>query len=152
MRAVDIAEQLPTAALGDPVAPALQRMANGQLPSLVVIDDAGRPRVVLSGTQVLRMAVLRSNHRDRVLDHTMDEAHADPFWQELGESTVGECLPSPVPMPIVVCQDANPLDVANLMAREHSPVVAVVDGSGRLVGTITLNRLLSSLTLPCPTS
>ena len=126
-------------------------MADGQLPGLVVIDDAGRPRVVLPGTQVLRMAVLHSYQRDRALARTIDEAHADLFWQELGQRTVGDCLPTPLAKPVVVSQDANLLEVASLMAREHSPVVAVVDGQGRLVGTITLNGLLSSLALPGPT-
>jgi CBS domain-containing protein len=50
----------------------------------------------------------------------------------------------------VVDRDATPLEVAALMARMHSPMVAVVDGDGaagigRVVGAITASLLLDHL-------
>ncbi|MDF5752642.1 hypothetical protein [Spongiactinospora sp. TRM90649] len=39
------------------------------------------------------------------------------------------------------------LEVAALMARLHSPLVAVVDTDGVLVGAIPLERLLTSLAI-----
>jgi len=115
---------------------------------LIVVDESRRPRVVLPGTQVLRMTVLRSYQRDQALARTIDEAHADLFWQELGARSVSDCLPARLGKPVVVAEDATLLEVANLMAQLHCPLVAVVNASGRLVGGITLNALVASLAFP----
>ena len=64
--------------------------------------------------------------------------------RELGERTVRECLP-PLPYELpVVGTAATVLEMAALMARTRSPLVAVVD-AGRLLGAVTLDRLLDSL-------
>ena len=72
------------------------------------------------------------------------EAYADQFWQDLGNRTVGDCLPRDHARPVTVPVDANLLEVAALMARIRSPIVAVVERDGSLVGAITLERLLTS--------
>ena len=36
------------------------------------------------------------------------------------------------------------------MARQHSPLVAVVDAKGLLIGAVTLERLLTSLAVAGP--
>ena len=59
-----------------------------------------------------------------------------------------DCLPARLGKPVVVAEDATLLEVANLMARMHCPLVAVVNASGRLVGGITLNALVASLAFP----
>jgi CBS domain-containing protein len=147
MHASDIAIQVPTVTLRDPVTTAVKLMADRHLPGLIVVDDASRPRVVLPGTQVLRMIVSHSYQRDQALARTIDEAHADLFWKELGNRTVRDCLPRELAKPVAVSTDATLLEVANLMARMHSPLVAVVDRGGYLVGCITLTSLLASLAL-----
>ena len=47
----------------------------------------------------------------------------------------------------MVDRDATPLEVAAVMARMHSPLVAVVDGDGHgeVIGAITVSRLLDHL-------
>lgn len=150
MQARDIVIQLPTVTVHDPVIKAMRTMALGRLPGLIVVDDSGRPRTVLPGTQVLRLTVPRLYQEDPALARTIDEAHADVFWQELDGLTVGDCLP-PQPMkPATVPLHATLLEVAALMARQRSPLVAVVDETGVLAGTITLERLLISLALANP--
>lgn len=148
MRARDIAVDMPTVTVRDPVAKAVRVMTQGRLPGLVVVDDALRPTVVVPGTQVLRMAVLYSYQEDPLLARTIDEAHADLFWQELGNRTVGECLGPNRSKPVTVGLDATLLELATLMARQRSPLVAVVDHQGLLVGVITLNDMLTRLAVP----
>src|SRR5690606_16100627 len=107
-----------------------------------------KPRIVIPGTQVLRMAVLHSYQDDPALARTIDEAHADRFWQDLGNRTVGECLPGYPAKPVTASLDATLLELATLMGRLHSPLVAIVDHTHALVGAVTLNRLLINLALP----
>ncbi|MEU8251339.1 CBS domain-containing protein [Nonomuraea sp. NPDC048916] len=148
MQAREIAVKLPTVTVHDPVARAVRVMAMGGLPGLIVVDDKSRPRMVLPGTQVLRMAVPGAFQEDPALARTIDEAHADLFWEALGNLTVGDCLPRQQVSPITVKPEATLLEVAALMARMRSPLVAVVDRSGVLAGAITLDRLLTSLAIP----
>ncbi|MET7710351.1 CBS domain-containing protein [Micromonospora sp. NPDC005413] len=134
----------------DSVAKAVRLMALNRLPGLIVVDDRGRPRAVLPGTQVLRLAVPRTYQEDSALARAIDEAHADLFWEELGVLTVGDCLVRDAARPIIVGLDGTLLEVAALMARQRSPLVAVVDRGGVLVGAITLDRLLARLAVPDP--
>jgi CBS domain-containing protein len=43
---------------------------------------------------------------------------------------------------LVATDEATALEIVALMARSRSPLVAVVDDSGRLVGAVTLDGLL----------
>lgn len=86
MRARDIAIQVPTVAVGDSVTRTVRVMALGRLPGLIVVDERRRPRMVVPGTQILRMLVPRSYQEDPALARTVDEPHADLFWRELASS------------------------------------------------------------------
>ncbi|GGS45140.1 histidine kinase [Actinokineospora fastidiosa] len=145
MRAADIAVTVPTITRMDPVAKALRVMAVSRLPGLVVVDERSRPSIVLPGTQVLRLAVPDTFRDDPALARAIDEAHADTFWEELAGLTVGDCLPDKPAKPVTVAADATLLEIAALMGRHRSPLVAVVGPDGALVGAITLERLLTSL-------
>lgn len=150
MQARDLAVNIPTVTVHDPVAEAVRVMVVDRLPGLVVVDDMKRPRMVLPGTQVLRLAVPESYQQDPPLARAIDEAHADVFWQELGELRVGDCLGHQTTGPVSVPLDATLLEVAALMARLHSPLIAVVHSDGTLAGAITLERLLTSLAFAGP--
>ncbi|MFI9012059.1 CBS domain-containing protein [Actinosynnema sp. NPDC053489] len=152
MQASDIAAHVPTVTVHDPVSWALRVMAVNRLPGMVVVDGSGRPLTVLPGTQVLRLAVAESFQQDPALARTIDEAHADLFWEELADLTVGDCLPAKRAKPLTVAADATLLEVAALMCREHSPLIAVVAPDGSLSGAITLERLLTSLAVSRPES
>ncbi|MBY8850882.1 CBS domain-containing protein [Saccharothrix longispora] len=150
MQASDVAAHVPTVTVHDPVSWALRVMAVSRLPGLVVVDERSRPLTVLPGTQVLRLAVPTSYQDDPVLARTIDEAHADLFWEEIGDLAVGDCLPAKRAKPVTVAADATLLEVAALMCRLHSPLVAVVADDGTLAGVITLERLLTSLAVSRP--
>lgn len=146
MKARDLAVTVPTVTVHDPVSKAVRVMAGSRLPGLVVVDSAARPYMVLPGTQVLRLAVPGAYQEDPALSRAVDEKSADTFWDELGNRTVGNCLPPRRPAkPVQVTTDATLLEVAALMARLHSPLVAVVERDGSLVGGIPLHRVLTSL-------
>ncbi|MBP2366918.1 CBS domain-containing protein [Pseudonocardia parietis] len=151
MRAHDIVDDVPTVTADDPVAAAVRLMARSRLPGLIVVDARSVPIRVLPGTQVLRMTVPRSHQEHPSLARTIDEPHADLFWQELGDRTVGECLPERPDRMAVVTPDATLLEAAALMGRVRSPLLAVVDGDdGRLVGGVVLERLLAALDRAAP--
>ncbi|MEO3828498.1 CBS domain-containing protein [Actinomadura sp. B10D3] len=150
MQARDIAIQVPTVTRDDSIAHAIQVMALGRLPGLIVVDDAQRPEVVLPGTQVMRLAVPVAYQEDPALTRTVDEAHADVFWHEIRDRRVGDCLDTHTPRPVIVRSSATLLELATVMARQRSPLVAVVDDAGLLTGAVILDRLLSALALTGP--
>ncbi|MEV4315028.1 CBS domain-containing protein [Actinocrispum sp. NPDC049592] len=129
----------------DPVAKAVRVMAVGRLPGLVVVDGLSRPRVLLTATQVLRLVVPGSYQEDPALARTVDEQSADQFWLEVAELTVGDCLPREPRKPVTVSAGATLLEVAAVLVRSNSPVVAMTGHGGVLAGVITLERLLTSL-------
>ncbi|MBB5867520.1 CBS domain-containing protein [Allocatelliglobosispora scoriae] len=141
MRTRDLMVEYPTVALTDLAVDAARLLARSNLPGLIVVDGRGAPFAVLPGTQVLRLAVPVYCQDDPNLAAVIDEAAADVFLTELGDRTVRDCLPpQPHELPIVGPDDTV-LEVAALMARTRTPLVAVVD-HGTLVGAITLDRLL----------
>ena len=148
MRAGELAAPYPTVTLDTPAIEAARRLASESLPGLIVVDAAGRPSTILPGSQVLRMAVPRYCQEDPALARVIDEAAADLFLRELRDRTVAQCLPAERRELPVVEQGATVLQVAALMARTRSPVAAVTDADGVLVGAIThaalLDRMLAS--------
>ncbi|NRQ39875.1 CBS domain-containing protein [Nonomuraea sp. NN258] len=141
MRARDLAGDFPTVTLDTPALEAARLLADQDLPGLIVVDGEGLPFTILPGTQVLRLAVPRYCQDDPALARVVDEPHADAFLRALGGKTVRECLPDEPRELAVADPRATVLEMAALMARTRSPLVAVVEG-GRLVGAITLQSLL----------
>lgn len=89
------------------------------------------------------------------LARALDEQASEELCRKLEHTTVRDLLPHPKDIDElpVVDVEATPLEVAAVMARMHSPVVAVVDddgGTGRVVGAITASRLLEHLLPPRP--
>ncbi|MFI6743194.1 CBS domain-containing protein [Nonomuraea sp. NPDC050451] len=144
MRARDLLADFPTVRLDSPAIDAARLLAEQDLPGLIVVGDDGAPFTILPGTQVLRLAVPGYCQDDPALARVVDEAHADAFLRALDGRTVREVLPrQPRELP-VTDPEATVLEVAALMARTHSPLVAVVDDR-RLVGAVTLQALLDGV-------
>jgi CBS domain-containing protein len=61
---------------------------------------------------------------------------------------VAEVLPERLRDLPVVDDDATALEIAALMARSRSPLVAVVDDRGVLIGAVTLDGLLDRVLAP----
>ncbi len=142
MRAIDLAVEYPTVTMSTPAIEAARILAGGDLPGLIVVDDAGKPLVVLPGTQVLRLAVPSYCQDDPTLARVIDEAAADVFIRELDGRTVQQCLPDEPKEPPVVEGRATALEMAALMARTRSPLIAVTSSTGTLAGVVTMHALL----------
>ncbi|GAA0966421.1 CBS domain-containing protein [Acrocarpospora macrocephala] len=142
MRARDLVTDFPRVTPDTPVVEAARLLATHDLPGLIVVDEDGLPVSILPGTQVLRMAVPGYCQDDPALAGVIDEEHADAFLRTLADQPVRDALPArPRELP-VTDPDATVLEIAALMARTHSPLVAVV-GDGRLLGAVTLKTLLN---------
>lgn len=147
MRARDLLTDFPIVTADTAVFEAARLLADQDLPGLIVVDDRGLPSSVLSGTQVLRLAVPGYCQDDPALARVVDEAHADRFLTSLAGRTVREALPAQGRELPVTDPDATALELAALMARTNSPLVAIVEG-GRLLGAVTLQALMDRLLSP----
>jgi CBS domain-containing protein len=142
VRARDLAVDFPAVRTDTLVIEAARLLAQQDLPGLLVVDERGRPATILPGTDVLKMAVPQFCQADPALARVVDEAAADVFIHQLGSRTVAQALPDRLRELPVVDDDATALEIAALMARSRSPLVAVVDDDGALVGAVTLDGLL----------
>lgn len=145
MRASDLAVEYPTVTMSTPAIEAARLLAGADLPGLIVVDEQGKPLLVLPGTQVLRLAVPSYIQDDPTLARVVDEAAADVFIRELDGRTVQECLPEQLKEPPVVDGHATALELAALMARTRSPLAAIIDAEGRLAGVVTMHALLDRI-------
>lgn len=146
MRAREFAEPYPMVTLDADAMEAAQMMAAEHLPALIVLGDQGRPYTVLPASQVLRFVIPRYVQDDLALARVYNEKASEELSEKLAGRKVRELLakrPDLDEIP-VVDQDATMIEVAAVMARMHSPVVAVVDGND-VIGAITAGRLLGHL-------
>ena len=148
MRARDLANPFPTVSVDDDAMDAAQRMAAERMPGLIVCGPDGLPYTILPGSQVLRFLIPRYVQDDPGLARAFSEQASDELVGKLVRSTVRDLLPRPqdVHELPVVDADATTIEVAAVMARMHSPLVAVVSGQ-RVLGAITVSELLTRLLL-----
>jgi CBS domain-containing protein len=144
MRARALAAPFPTVGLDTSALEAARLLAGGNLPGLIVVDHHRQPKTILAGTQVLRMALPRYCIDDPTLARVIDEEHADRFLTDLADRTVAECLPDERRELPVVGPEATVLEIAALMARARTPLVAVV-ADRQILGAITLDALLDRM-------
>ena len=145
MRARDLAAPFPTVRPDSPALEAARLLAGQNLPGLIVVDENDRPKTILPGTQVLRMAIPTYCQDDPALARVIDEAAADVFLRGIGDRTVAELLPREHRELPVVDPDATVLEVAAVMARSRSPLVAVAERNRPLIGAITLDSMLDRM-------
>ena len=136
---------------------AAQTMAAQHLPGLIVCHEDGRPYTILPSSQVLRFLIPTYVQDNPRLARALDDEASDELCRKLVRSTVRDLLPKPPDLDElpVVDIDATALEVAAVMARMHTPLVAVVDdqeGGNRVIGAITASRLLDHLLPPRPAS
>lgn len=149
MRARELARPFPVVFPDTDASDAARAMAAERLPGLIVCGDDGRPWTVLPGSQVLRFLIPAYVQDEPGLARALDEQAADELCRRLEQRTVRDLLPRPQDLDElpVVDSDATGLEVAAVMARMHSPLVAVVDGD-EVVGAITVSQLLDYLLPP----
>jgi CBS domain-containing protein len=141
----DLATPCPSIRMEDDAIDAVRLMAEQHLPGLVVCTADGRPAHILPGTQVLRFVVPRYVQDDPALARVIDERTSERLLGELAGRKVRDLLPAHSDVePAIADPDDTVLELAAMMTRTHSPLVAVVD-SGELGGCVTRPRLLDAL-------
>ncbi|CAG7646456.1 CBS domain-containing protein [Actinacidiphila bryophytorum] len=147
MRARELASTYPTVTLGSGALEAARMLATQRLPGVLVVDSDGAPYAILPASRLVKLLVPAYVIEDPALAAVVDESHADRMCQALADRSVAESLPRERTRPPVVDAGDTALEVAALMAREHSPLVAVVDSrdGNRLLGVITASHLLDRL-------
>lgn len=141
MRAEQIAEEFPIVALESNALDAVRLLATRRLPGLVVTDQTGTPVTILPASQVVRLLVPAYVQEDPSLAGVLSESMADRIADTLGGKSVKAVLPQPPKDMVTVKSDDTIVEVAATMARNRSPLVAVMGGDG-LIGIITATRLL----------
>jgi CBS domain-containing protein len=141
----DLAVPYPSIGMDDDALDAVRLMAEQHLPGVVVCEPGGRPTRILPGTQVLRFVIPRYVQDDVALARVISERGSERLLGELSGRKVRELLPQRPEVDLAVADPEDTvLELAVLMARTHSPLVAVVE-DGLLTGCVTLPRVLDVL-------
>ncbi len=129
--------------MDSPALEAARMIAEHRLPGIVVTDDTGHPHTVLPASQVVRFLVPGYVQDDPSLAGVLNESMADKCAERLGGKKVRDVLPQDLlHVPFVDMGDTI-VEVAAIMARHRSPLLAVMKG-GDLKGVITASRLLAA--------
>lgn len=143
MRAEDIAEVFPVVAIDSDALDAARLLAEHRLPGIVVTTPSGRPYALLPASQVVRFLVPGYVQDDPALAGVLDESMADRAAEKLAGKTVRDVLPEHLLDVPAAHADDTIIEVAALMARLRTPLIAVIK-NGRLHGVITASRLLAA--------
>ena len=92
-------------------------------------DAQGHPQAVLPASQVVRFLVPTYVQDDPSLARVLSESMADHAADKLGSRLVRDVLPAERPELCVVQHDDTLIEVAAIMARLRSPLVAVMRGA-----------------------
>ena len=136
-----MAEEIPLVRLDDSALEAARILGSRRLAGLVVTDEHGRPYAILPASQVVRFLVPTYIQDDPSLARVLSESVADHAADKLGSRSVRDLLPRDRPELAVVNHDDTVIEVAAIMARLRSPLVAVLQDE-RLIGAVTASRLL----------
>ncbi|BBY08133.1 CBS domain-containing protein [Mycobacterium noviomagense] len=143
MRAQEIAEDFPVVSIDSGALDAARLLAEHRLPGIVVTDQSGKPYAVLPASQVVRFILPRYVQDDPSLAGVLNESMADRAAEKLGGKKVRDVLPEHLVEIPAADADDTIIEVATLMARLRSPLIAVVK-EGTLLGVITASRLLAA--------
>lgn len=143
MRAAELAEDFPVVSVDSDAIDAARLLAEHRLPGLLVTDTSGKPFAVLPASQVVRFIVPKYVQDDPSLAGVLNESVADRAADKLSGKTVGDMLPDHLTNVPWAHADDTIIEVAAVMARLRSPLIAVVKDR-TLVGVITASRVLAA--------
>ena len=148
MRAEDIDEKFPVVNIDSDALNAVRLLAEHRLTGIVVVTDTSEtPYAVLPASQVVRFIVPGYVQEDPGLAAVLNESMADHAAEKLSGKTIRDMLPRQRQTIPVANADDTIIEVAEVMARLRSPLVAVVK-NGKLHGVITASRLLTAALKP----
>ena len=143
MHAEDMTEEFPVVNIDSSALDAARMLAENRLPGIVVTDSSGAPYAVLPASQVVRFIVPTYVQDDPSLAGVINESWADHAAEKLADKAVREMLPQHLTDIPAANADDTIIEVAALMARLHSPLIAVMK-DGELHGVVTASRLLAA--------
>jgi CBS domain-containing protein len=147
VRAAEIDEEFPVVDVDTPALEAARMLAEHSLLGIVVLTADGQLYAVLPASEIVRFIVPSYIQDDPLLASVIAESVADRAAEKLGGKTIRELLPQhQLTMPVANADDTI-IEVAAIMVRLRSPLVAVMK-QGKLHGVITASRLLA-VTLSC---
>ena len=143
MRAEDLEEKFPIVRIDSDAVDAARKIAEHNLPALLVTDTSGKPYAVLPAFEILRYILPRYVQDDLALAGVLGEPTPDQAVQNLAGKTVGDVLPDHMRDIPSVDARATVTKAAAEMARLRSPLIAVTK-DGKVHGVITASRLLAA--------
>ena len=143
MRAEDLEEKFPVVRIDSDAVDAARKIAEHNLPGLLVTDTSGNPYAVLPAFAILRFILPRYVQDDLALAGVLGEPRPGQAVQNLAGKTVGDVLPDNVRDIPSVDARATVTKAAAEMARLRSPLIAVTK-DGKVHGVITASRLLAA--------
>ena len=144
MQAEELDENFPVVNIDSNALDAVRLLAEHRLNGLVVVTDTSEtPYAVLPASQVVKFIVPPYVQDDPGLAGVLTEQMADHAAGKLRGKTIRDLLPKERQHVPVADADDTIIEVAEVMARLRSPLVAVVK-DGRLHGVITASRLLAA--------
>jgi len=147
VRAAEIDEEFPVVDVDTPALEAARMLAEHSLLGIVVLTADGQLYAVLPASEIVRFIVPSYIQDDPLLASVIAESGADRAAEKMGGKTIRELLPQhQLTMPVANADDTI-IEVAAIMVRLRSPLVAVMK-QGKLHGVITASRLLA-VTLSC---
>jgi CBS domain-containing protein len=142
--AEEIVEAFPVVNIDSAALDAVRLLIDHRLNGIVVVTQASEtPYAVLAASQVVRFIVPAYVQEDPGLASVFTESMADHAAEKLSGKTIRDMLPKEPQRVPVVNSDDTIIEVAEVMARMRSPLVAAVKG-GKLHGVITASRLLAA--------
>lgn len=123
---------------------AARLLAEHRLPGILVTDNGGTPVAVLPASQVVRFIVPSYVQDDPSLAGVLTESMCDRISDKLRGKKVREVIPEGLSNVPAVDGDDTVIEVAAVMARLRSPLLAVLKDK-ELLGVITASRLLAAV-------
>ncbi|TQK49955.1 hypothetical protein FBY35_0246 [Streptomyces sp. SLBN-118] len=146
MRAHELAEPYPSASTDDSASDAARLPAERQLSALRDADQ--QPYANVPGPQLIKQLVPHYVPETPHVAAVIYDRHLAEVTEKIAGLTVTQWLPPRTSAPPVVGPDAGALQVAALVARTRSPLVAAIERDRdqvRLGGAITAARLMQRL-------
>jgi CBS domain-containing protein len=143
VRAEDLEEKFPIVPIDSDAVDAARKIAEHNLPGLLVTDASGKPYAVLPAFAILRFILPRYVQDDLGLAGVLGDPTPDQAVRNLAGKTVGDVLPAYLRDIPSVDARATVTKVAAEMARQRCPLIAVTK-DGKLHGVITASRLLAA--------
>ena len=143
-KAGDLASEHPLVPVDTPAAQVARVLAAADVRAVLVVRLDGSLAGVVSDRLLLRELLPSYVLENESLAGVLDQRSVDLCWRQLEGRTAKDLLPDEHEVRAEVTVDDTIMEVASVMVRSRSPLVAVRDQSG-IVGAISIDVVISEL-------